>query len=243
MVKFGSRWVLLAVLVAGGVALLWSFVADGGSDEVTGSVTTVSPDSDPGDHAVTTQAAVTSPPSSAPASSSTTASPTTAPKPSAPTTTFPAPEVLAEVHPQLVDIDGWLQSEVSTLEELRGQVVVVEFWTFACYNCKNRIPYTQDLYAKYRDRGLEIVGIHSPEFKFEEDVGNISEAMAELGVTWPVVLDTRRRTFWEWQTGGRAYWPRTYVLDRQGRVRYDHIGEGKYRELDQTVAFLLQEEI
>ena len=85
------------------------------------------------------------------------------------------------------------------------------------------------------------VGIHSPEFKYEEDVENIRSATEDLGVTWPVVLDTRRRTFWEWQTGGRAYWPRTYVLDRQGRVRFDHIGEGKYRELEQTVAFLLDE--
>ena len=166
----------------------------------------------------------------------TTAAPTT-------TTTLPTPEVLQEVHPRLVDIDGWLQSEVESLEELRGQVVIVEFWTFGCYNCKNRLPYTQEIYAKYRDRGLEIVGIHSPEFKYEEDVDNIKNAMVELGVTWPVVLDTRRRTFWEWQTGGTAYWPRTYVLDREGRVRFDHIGEGKYRELEQTVAVLLDEEM
>ena len=185
-----------------------------------------------------------------PADTVATVTPTTAPAPTAPattaapatTTTLPTPEVLLPVHPKLVDIDGWLQSEVETLEELRGQVVLVEFWTFGCYNCKNRIPYTQEIYAKYHDQGLEIVGIHSPEFEFEEDVDNIKEAISKLGVTWPVVLDTRRRTFWEWQTGGRAYWPRTYVLDREGRVRYDHIGEGKYTQLEQTVALLLNEE-
>ena len=178
---------------------------------------------------------VTAVPATTVPTTATTAAPTTT------TTTFPTPEVLGEVHPRLVDIDGWLQSQVQTLEELRGKVVVVEFWTFGCYNCKNRIPYTQEMYAKYRDQGLEIVGIHSPEFKYEEDVDNIKKALVDLGVTWPVVLDTRRRTFWEWQAGGTAYWPRTYVLDRDGRVRFDHIGEGKYRELEQTVAFLLSE--
>ena len=139
-----------------------------------------------------------------------------------------------------MDIDGWLGSEVSSLEELRGSVVVVEFWTFGCYNCKNRIPYNQDLYAKYQDQGLEIVGIHSPEFAYEREVANIEEAMIELGVTWPVVLDTERQTFRAWQ-GRPAYWPRTYVLDRQGRVRFDHIGEGAYEELDEVVGYLLTE--
>ena len=139
-----------------------------------------------------------------------------------------------------MDIDGWLASDVTSLEELRGSVVVVEFWTFGCYNCKNRLPYTQDLYAMYKDRGLEIVGIHSPEFAYEREVANIEQAMVDLGVTWPVVLDTDRRTFREWQ-GRPAYWPRTYVLDRQGRIRFDHIGEGAYEELFQVVDYLLTE--
>ena len=158
----------------------------------------------------------------------------------APATTVAAPPVLREDTPPLVDIDGWLASDVTSLEELRGSVVVVEFWTFGCYNCKNRIPYTQDLYALYKDQGLEIVGIHSPEFGYERDVANIEQAMVDLGVTWPVVLDTDRRTFREWQ-GRPAYWPRTYVLDRQGRVRFDHIGEGAYEELFQVVDYLLTE--
>ena len=150
------------------------------------------------------------------------------------------PPVLREEHPPLKEIDGWLQSDVTSLEELRGKVVIVEFWTFGCYNCKNRLPYTQDIYAAYRDQGLEIVGIHSPEFAYEKEVGAITAAMDELGVTWPVVLDTDRRTFREWQ-GSPAYWPRTYVLDRGGRVRFDHIGEGAYRALEDTVVALLAE--
>ncbi len=148
------------------------------------------------------------------------------------------PPVLREDTPPLVDIDGWLGADIRSLDELKGSVVVVEFWTFGCYNCKNRIPHTQDLYAKYQDQGMEIVGIHSPEFTYERDVANIEQAMADLGVTWPVALDTDRRTFREWQ-GRPAYWPRTYVLDRRGRIRFDHIGEGAYEELDQVVAYLL----
>ena len=150
------------------------------------------------------------------------------------------PPVLREEHPPLKEIDGWLQSDVTSLEELRGKVVIVEFWTFGCYNCKNRLPYTQDIYATYRDQGLEIVGIHSPEFAHEKEVDAIVEAMDRLGVTWPVVLDTDRRTFREWQ-GSPAYWPRTYVLDRGGRVRFDHIGEGAYGALEDTVVALLAE--
>ena len=174
----------------------------------------------------------------APISTSASAVPTTTT--AAPTTTVAAPPVLREDTPPLVDIDGWLASDVTSLEELRGSVVVVEFWTFGCYNCKNRIPYTQDLYAMYKDQGLEIVGIHSPEFDYERDVANVEQAMVDLGVTWPVVLDTDRRTFREWQ-GRPAYWPRTYVLDRQGRIRFDHIGEGAYEELFQVVDYLLTE--
>ena len=171
-----------------------------------------------------------------PATVTTVASTTTA----APVPTIDPPPVLREDTPPLVDIDGWLASDVTSLEELRGSVVVVEFWTFGCYNCKNRIPYTQDLYAKYKDQGMEIVGIHSPEFNYERDVANIEQAMVDLGVTWPVVLDTDRRTFREWQ-GRPAYWPRTYVLDKQGRIRFDHIGEGAYEELFQVVDYLLTE--
>lgn len=242
--KIDSRLVLVAVLAAGVIALGWTWLTSEDPEEAaleteaalvtttTSSASTTAAVEEQDAAAATT--ATTAPPTTVPATTTTTVAPTT-------TTTFPTPEVLGEVHPRLVDIDGWLQSEVETLEELRGKVLVVEFWTFGCYNCKNRIPYTQEMYARYRDQGMEIVGIHSPEFKYEEDVDNIKKALIDLGVTWPVVLDTRRRTFWEWQAGGTAYWPRTYVLDREGRVRFDHIGEGKYRELEQTVAFLLSE--
>ena len=140
----------------------------------------------------------------------------------------------------LTDLDGWLQTDVAGLDDLRGQVVIVQFWTFGCYNCKNTIPYLQDIYSEYQDAGLEIVGVHSPEFDYERDPEAILTAAQDLGVTWPIALDTERRNFRAWQ-GSPAYWPRTYVLDQEGLIRFDHIGEGAYEELEQTVATLLSE--
>lgn len=140
--------------------------------------------------------------------------------------------------PPLEDIDGWLQADITSFEELRGNVVVVQFWTFGCHNCKATLPNLQALYTKHAGDEFEIVGIHSPEFDYEEDPVAIAAAAEDLGVTWPIVLDTRQRTFFAWQ-GSPAYWPRTYVLDREGNVRFDHIGEGAYEELNDTVADLL----
>jgi thiol-disulfide isomerase/thioredoxin len=144
-------------------------------------------------------------------------------------------------HPGLVDIEGWLQSDVTSLEELRGKVVAVQFWTFGCSNCKATLPHMSELYQKYRDQGFEIVGVHAPEFDAEADQANIVEAAAELGVTWPIALDTTKRTFHLWQEGPTAHWPRIYLIDRDGHVRYDHIGEGRYDQIDAAVRALLAE--
>jgi thiol-disulfide isomerase/thioredoxin len=144
-------------------------------------------------------------------------------------------------HPELLEIDGWLQSDVTSLQELRGKVVAVQFWTFACRNCQATIPHMQELYEKYGPEGFEIVGIHAPEFGFEAEVPNIEEAATELGVSWPIVLDTNKRTFHSWQEGPTAHWPRIYLLDRDGNIRYDHIGEGRYAETDAAVQSLLAE--
>lgn len=140
----------------------------------------------------------------------------------------------------LADLDGWLQSDVTSLEELRGQVVVVQFWTFGCSSCKAVLPQMQQIYDNYKAEGLEIVGVHSPEFSYEEDPESITAAAQDLGVTWPIALDTNRRNFRAWQ-GSPAYWPRTYVLDRNGLIRYDNIGGFFYEDLEQTVLALLAE--
>jgi len=158
------------------------------------------------------------------------------------TTTVSASELPDRgLHPELIDIDGWLQSDVTSLEELEGKVVAVQFWTFGCRNCKATLPHMAELYETYRDQGFEIVGIHAPEFGFEAEVANITEAAAELGVTWPIVLDTNKRTFHSWQEGPTAHWPRIYLLDRNGHIRYDHIGEGRYAETEAAVQALIAE--
>ncbi len=143
-------------------------------------------------------------------------------------------------HPPLREIDGWQQTDVSSLEELRGKVVAVQFWTFGCHNCTATIPHLQELYAKYGGDEFEIVGIHAPEFDHERDPGRIAEAAVDLGVTWPIALDTEKRTFRTWQTE-RRFWPRIFLIDQDGNVRYDKIGEGRYDEIDAAVGALIAE--
>jgi thiol-disulfide isomerase/thioredoxin len=149
------------------------------------------------------------------------------------------PPPILEAKPALTDIDGWINTEASSLDDFAGQVRVVEFWTFGCFNCKNRISHTQELYADFKDDGLEIIGIHSPEFERERDPAAVLEATERLGVTWPVALDTDKTNFRAWQ-GGRRFWPRVYVLDQNGDLRYDHIGEGDYDGLHDIVAYLIE---
>ena len=144
-------------------------------------------------------------------------------------------------HPELIDIDTWLQSDVTSLEELEGKVVAVQFWTFGCSNCKATLPHMSALYEKYREQGFEIVGIHAPEFDFEAEEANIVGAAAEQNVAWPIALDPTKRTFHSWQEGPTAHWPRIYLLDRTGHIRYDHIGEGRYDQIDAAVQALLAE--
>ncbi len=141
--------------------------------------------------------------------------------------------------PPLTDIDGWINTDATSLDDFDGQIRVIEFWTFGCFNCKNRIPHTQELYAEYQDQGLEIIGIHAPEFAFERDPEAVRQATVDLGVTWPVALDTEKTNFRAWQTN-RRFWPRVFVLDQNGDVRYDRIGEGDYDGLEETVAYLIE---
>lgn len=153
-------------------------------------------------------------------------------------------EILGEAD-TLTDLDGWLNTDATSLEEIRSAntVTVVQFWTFGCYNCKNTLEALQRLYADFGDRGVEIVGVHSPEFSYEEDVDNIIKAAAELGVTWPIALDTHKRNFHRWQEGPTAYWPRVYVIDSDNRIRYDKRGDraATYQRLYEVVEQLLTE--
>lgn len=137
----------------------------------------------------------------------------------------------------LSDISGWLNTTGSSFDEVRAEVTVVQFWTFGCSNCKATIPHLQELYARHGDR-VEIIGVHAHEFERERDPDNVADAVEELGVTWPVALDTNKTNFRSWQ-GSPRFWPRTYVIDSSDRIRFDHIGEGQYDELSNTVDALL----
>lgn len=158
-------------------------------------------------------------------------------------TPTPTPIPVLRTAPTLSELDGWLNSGDTTLEEIiaGNDVTVVQFWTYDCFNCVNTLPAMRQLYENYGDDGLEIVGVHAPEFSYERDPDNVAQALVDLDVTWPVALDTERLNFRFWQDGGRRFWPRTYIIDSEGNIRFDHIGEGKYTEIDETVARLLAE--
>jgi cytochrome c biogenesis protein CcdA/thiol-disulfide isomerase/thioredoxin len=140
--------------------------------------------------------------------------------------------------PELTGTTDWINSEPLTLASLRGKVVIVDFWTFECYNCVNTLPYVRDLYAKYREQGLEIVGVHTPEFAAERVLANVRKATKDLGVTWPVVLDPDYKT---WSAYNNRYWPAFYFIDAKGHLRYTHFGEGNYDYNEKVVQQLLSE--
>ncbi len=140
--------------------------------------------------------------------------------------------------PEFAGVSLWLNSRPVTLAELRGKVVLIDFWTYSCINCLRTLPYLDRWYETYRDDGLVIVGVHSPEFAFEREAGNVREAIADLGVDWPVALDNDFET---WNAWGNRYWPAKYFVDRQGHVRFAHFGEGAYEESEEVIRQLLAE--
>jgi len=134
---------------------------------------------------------------------------------------------------------AWINSDPLTLKELRGRVVVVDFWTFACYNCRNTLPYLKNWDARYREKGLTIVGVHSPELDEEKVLANVRRETASLGIHYPVVTDNDYAT---WKAYNVEAWPTLFVLDKQGRVRWTHVGEGAYEETEKVIQQLLSEE-
>jgi thiol-disulfide isomerase/thioredoxin len=142
------------------------------------------------------------------------------------------------VAPELVGIVQWLNSEPLTLADLRGKVVLVDFWTYTCINCLRTFPYLRDWHEKYASKGLIIVGIHSPEFEFEKIEVNVRQAVARERVTWPVAMDN---DFATWRAYRNRFWPHKFLVDKDGVVRYDHIGEGAYLETELAIRQLLTE--
>lgn len=132
----------------------------------------------------------------------------------------------------------WINSEPLTLPQLQGKVVLVEFWTFDCINCQNVQPSLKSWYNDYNDKGLVIVGMHDPEFDYERKLENVQQAVKDKGLKYPVAIDN---DFATWNKYGVRAWPTLYLLDKQGYIRYSHIGEGAYDTTRSAIESLLKE--
>ncbi len=139
--------------------------------------------------------------------------------------------------PDFTKISDWLNSPPLDLKDLRGRVVLVDFWTYSCINCLRTLPYLKDWDARYRSKGLTIVGVHTPEFDFEHDLGNVRTAVRHLGVRYPVALDNDYGT---WNAYSNQYWPAEYLIDQSGHVRHVHFGEGEYDKTERLIRLLLR---
>ena len=140
--------------------------------------------------------------------------------------------------PDFVGIEKWINSEPLKIEQLRGKVVLVDFWTYTCINCIRTLPYLKEWDKKYRDKGLMIVGVHTPEFEFEKKYENVLKAVNDYQLKYPVAQDNNYAT---WSSYQNRYWPHKYLIDMDGYIRYDHIGEGAYDETEQMIQLLLKE--
>jgi cytochrome c biogenesis protein CcdA/thiol-disulfide isomerase/thioredoxin len=140
--------------------------------------------------------------------------------------------------PPLTGIGPWINSPPLTREELKGKVVVIDFWTYSCINCLRSLPYVEAWYDRYEDDGLVVIGVHAPEFAFERDPANVQKAVRDLGIRYPVALDNRYRL---WSALKNNYWPAHYFVDAQGRIRYYHHGEGEYDVGERVIRQLLAE--
>lgn len=178
-----------------------------------------------GETAATPAAKPTAAPTKPPAA---TAIPT--PRPATPTATPPQPAA------ELAGLAAWINSDPLTLQQLRGKVVLIDFWTYTCINCIRTFPYLKLWHSRYADDGLVILGIHTPEFEFEKDFANVQQATVDNGIVWPVAQDN---DFATWDAYNNRYWPAKYLIDRDGLVRYTHFGEGHYAETEAQIRELL----
>ncbi|MEH2348596.1 MAG: thioredoxin family protein [Nostoc sp.] len=138
--------------------------------------------------------------------------------------------------PEFQGISQWLNSTPLTIADLKGSVVLIQFWTFACINCQRTLPYITKWHRQYESQGLKVIGIHTPEFAFERDPNNIKKALQKHKITYPVPVDNEYKT---WNAYENQYWPHLFLADRQGLLQYDHIGEGAYEKTEQTIRQLL----
>ena len=141
--------------------------------------------------------------------------------------------------PELTN-DTWLNADSPLrIADLQGKVVIIEMWTFGCINCQNVMPALKEWHSRYADQGLVIIGNHYPEFSYERDLENVKNAAAKFGLEYPIAQDNDGAT---WRAYKNRYWPTLYLIDKQGHIRYVHIGEGRYAETEENIKALLAEE-
>jgi thiol-disulfide isomerase/thioredoxin len=139
--------------------------------------------------------------------------------------------------PEFTGLTNWINSpEIGSMRELRGKVVLIDFWTFGCINCIRTLPHVQKWHQTYKDRGLVVLGIHAPEFNYEKKLDNVIAAVKKYGLTFPVAIDNK---FQLWRTYKNRYWPAMYLIDKEGIVRYMHFGEGRYQDTEAAIVQLL----
>ena len=202
----------------------------------TATATTSMPTSTPSPTSVPTQAPASTPdatPTQAPAITA-----TAVPTPSTPEPAPKPPPPTGPIAPELVGTQEWVNSAPLKLEELRGNVVLIDFWTYTCVNCIRTLPYLKVWHSKYADDGLVIIGVHTPEFKFEHDIDNVRQAVSDYSLTWPIVQDNNFDT---WDAFDNRYWPAKYLIDQNGVIRYQHFGEGAYAETEAMIRELIEE--
>ena len=151
---------------------------------------------------------------------------------------FSAPLPVEGVLPPFDGLGPWLNSPPLTREQLRGKVVLIDFWTYSCINCIRSIPYVKAWHERYARDGLVVIGVHAPEFAFERNPANVRKAIADLGIPYPVALDNQYAL---WRALKNNYWPAHYFIDAQGRVRFHHFGEGNYENSEKVIRALLME--
>ncbi len=134
----------------------------------------------------------------------------------------------------------WINSHPLTLTQLRGKVVAIEFWEYTCINCLRTLPHVKAWHGKYASQGLMVIGVHTPEFESSKKRANVEKTVRELQIKYPVVLDN---DYVIWNAYGNNWWPRIFLIDREGVIRYDHIGEGAYGKTEAKIRELLQEAV
>lgn len=140
--------------------------------------------------------------------------------------------------PKFKRIQQWFNSAPITQDSLKGKVVLVDFWTFGCANCARTFPHLIEWHKKYKDEGLVVIGVHSPEFEYEKNLASVKKAISKYQIPYPVAVDNQLST---WREYGNMAWPTHYFIDGQGKIRYVHLGEGRYKEQEKVIKRLLRE--